>query len=154
MSSSAPSYYVHGVELVGVDSLCEACEQRPAVGRSVNGHAICKRCAGWAAREAAELAAEVEASKQRTAQRSSDALTRVRRLTARIAQPSPREAARLRRAGQAGGENDRAASLTHFQCGHERTNANTYRNRQGRRFCRQCRRNHNRASKARRRATA
>jgi hypothetical protein len=55
------SYFVHGVELVGVGSTCEACERRPAVGRSIGGSAVCARCAKDAALAAREMAAEREA---------------------------------------------------------------------------------------------
>jgi hypothetical protein len=132
---SPSPFFVHGVELVGVDSLCECCEQRPAIGRSIKGHAICQRCAGWAAHEADEYAREVEAAKQRrvsTHMKPSGLLnplvitTRVRR--------KPSE------------------TRPNYICGHPRTNENTYRRRDGRTFCRECRRAQSTRSKEKARA--
>jgi hypothetical protein len=126
------AYFVHGVQLVGVDAVCEACERRPAIGRSIAGHAICPRCAGWAAHEAAELAAEMEASRRRLAAMRAGSLERVRTITAKLDDADAQSPA-------AKASRNRAVSQTHFNCGHSRASANTYRRSDGRRECRQCR---------------
>jgi DNA-directed RNA polymerase subunit RPC12/RpoP len=68
-------YWVHGVQIVNAgDEPCSACGQRKAVGRSVGGHVLCPRCAGWAAHEAEEYAREVEAARARRAARQPDTI--------------------------------------------------------------------------------
>jgi hypothetical protein len=57
--TAARGYFVDGVELVGVREVCECCDRRPAVGRSISGLAICAPCARDASQAAAELAREV-----------------------------------------------------------------------------------------------
>jgi hypothetical protein len=65
--TAARGYFVDGVELVNVGGeTCSACD-RPAIGRSVSGHLICATHAGWAAREARELAREKKESAKRVA---------------------------------------------------------------------------------------
>jgi hypothetical protein len=82
---TARAYYVDGVQLVNVGGeLCESCEQRPGVGHSIGGSVICARCAGWAAREASEYAAEVEASRRRRADSQADDIIKVRQVYARL----------------------------------------------------------------------
>jgi len=132
---TARAYYVDGVQLVNVGGeLCEACEQRPGVGRSVGGSVVCKRCAGWAAKEADEMAREVEASRARLAARRDTSRPTVQAVIARL-EDSPLKRHRYA-AGQAARQ--RADALTHFPCGHKRTEANTYTRRDNRRACRKC----------------
>lgn len=128
-------YFVHGVALVntGGESCC-ACD-RPAVGY-LNAHPICARHAGWAAQEADELAAEMEASRQRRAERSDRDRPIVRRVLARL----ETTAVVTKRTRGAEAARRRADALTHFTCGHARTPENIYTRTDGRRACRECRR--------------
>jgi uncharacterized Zn finger protein (UPF0148 family) len=116
------TFYVHGVALVNTGGeLCDACGQRKAVGRSVAGHVLCPRCAGWAAVMAEEYAREVEAEKER--QRRSDVLPE-------LAPATVRKAAKEAKHARNG-----------FRCGHPNDEANIYRHpHQGTTSCRECRR--------------
>jgi uncharacterized Zn finger protein (UPF0148 family) len=137
-------YYVHGVQVVNVGGeLCEACGVRKAIGQSINGHLLCPRCAGWAAVQAEELAAEREASKARRAERQDTDRPAVRRVLARLQQAA--ESTHRNRAGIAARK--RADALTVFPCGHGRTAENTYTRPDNRRACRECRRVRSTAAK-------
>lgn len=126
---TAAGYFVEGVQLVNVGGeLCEACERRPAVGRSISGCAICPRCAGLHARFADELAREKEESAKRRGRKPALSLppliTTVRRRA--------------------------VDSRPTYPCHHPRTEANTYtRQDDGRRFCRTCRNAQSKKDKAR-----
>ena len=70
---------MEGVELVNAGGeSCSACD-RPAVGRSLAGHLLCARHAGWAAQLAEELEQERQESAQRVNARRAETLERCRR---------------------------------------------------------------------------
>jgi cell pole-organizing protein PopZ len=141
--TSPARYWVDGVQLVNVGGeLCEACELRPAVGRSVGGNAICKRCAGWAAREAEELAAELAEAKARRADTVAEIRARISVVDDRQSQAERAVARHASRAKQYARQRAQAAARTHFKCGHPITPENTYlskaANRTPFRYCRAC----------------
>lgn len=151
---TARAYFVDGVQLVNVGGeLCESCEQRPGVGHSLGGSVICARCAGWAAREASEYAAEVEASKARRAAKHDETKAIIARVNEAFINslPSREVQRRVRVAEAAKASNHKRAGTSpgHYACGHQRTRANTYKNSAGRPFCRQCRAEDRRNSRQR-----
>lgn len=136
--------WVDGVQLVNVGGeLCEACEERRAVGRSIGGHLICKRCAGWARREADELEQEREASAIRRGLKAQETREVLSDVHARLNTIPPREVKRratVSRITRERNYREFGATPTHFNCGHSRRKSNLDHRSDGRTACKACRR--------------